>query len=60
MKCDLERYPILTVECENCKFEITFQYLLNKYGPEGLYQMADKLKEIADEDVENALTKINN
>lgn len=35
--------------------EINFNALLNKYGPEGLYMIADRLKEIADEDMRNAL-----
>jgi len=32
-----------------------FEALLNKYGPEGLYTIANKLKEIADKDVDDAL-----
>ena len=32
-----------------------FNALLSKYGPEGLYLIADKLKEIADEDVRCSL-----
>lgn len=35
--------------------ELNFEDLLNKYGPEGLYLLADKLKELADEDIRNAL-----
>jgi hypothetical protein len=35
--------------------EINFSALLNKYGPEGLYIIADKLKELADEEMQNAL-----
>ena len=32
--------------------------MLNKYVPEGLYMIADKLKELADEDVRTALTPL--
>jgi len=35
--------------------EINFNALLHKYGPEGLYMIADKLKELADEHVRNSL-----
>lgn len=35
--------------------EMNFEALLDKYGPEGLYIIADKLKAIADEDMKNAL-----
>ena len=31
--------------------ELNFYDLLNKFGPEGLYLIADKLKEIADKDM---------
>ena len=31
--------------------ELNFNQLLDKYGPEGLYKIADRLKEIADNDV---------
>lgn len=34
--------------------EINFNALLYKYGPEGLYMIADKLKSIADEDCRTA------
>ena len=34
--------------------EIDFNKLLEKYGPEGLYIIADELKEIADKDVSDA------
>lgn len=35
--------------------EINFNNLLNKYGPEGLYLISDKLKQLADEDIKLAL-----
>lgn len=37
--------------------EINFNALLHKYGPEGLYMIADKLKELADEDMRNGLAQ---
>jgi hypothetical protein len=40
--------------------EINFNALLDKYGPEGLYMIADKLKELADEDMRNVLDQCNN
>lgn len=33
--------------------EINFEELLSKYGPEGLYDIADKLKDIANKDISN-------
>lgn len=35
--------------------DINFKALLDKYGPEGLYEIADKLKELADEDMASAV-----
>ena len=49
--------PSIVLECADR--EINFNTLLDKYGPEGLYLIADKLKEIADEDVRNALDQCN-
>jgi len=43
------------LECVKCKGKITYDELLSKYGPEGLYEIANKLKQIADEDVKTAL-----
>ena len=43
------------LECVKCKCEITYDELLSKYGPEGLYEIADKLKQIADEAVRQAM-----
>jgi hypothetical protein len=40
--------------------EINFNAVLDKYGPEGLYMIADKLKELADEDIRNAIVQCNN
>ncbi len=40
--------------------ELDFNKLLEKYGPEGLYIIADKLKEIADNDVNEAFKQANN
>ena len=40
--------------------ELNFNAMLSKYGPEGLYLIADKLKELADEDVSNAINQCNN
>lgn len=37
--------------------DIDFELLLNKYGPEGLYELADRLKNIADKDVSDALNE---
>lgn len=38
--------------------DIDFEMLLGKYGPEGLYELADKLKKIADNDVYEALNNL--
>lgn len=45
----------ITIDCPHCNQSIDLNALLNKYGPEGLYEIADKLKEIADKDVKEAL-----
>ncbi len=39
--------------------EINFNELLNKYGTEGLYAIANKLMQLADEDVRTALEQCN-
>ena len=49
----IDLYNVL--ECVNCKSEITYDELLSKYGPEGLYKIAEKLIETADEDVRQAM-----
>lgn len=36
--------------------DIDFEYLLSKYGPEGLYELADKLKDVANNDVSDAMS----
>jgi hypothetical protein len=41
---------------DHIEHQIDFYELLRKYGPEGLYAIADRLKEIADEDMREALT----
>ncbi|MFW6281293.1 MAG: hypothetical protein ACOC1O_00685 [bacterium] len=43
------------IVCDHCNSKIIYDDLLNKYGPEGLYEIANKLKQIADEDVNTAL-----
>lgn len=40
--------------------ELDFNKLLEKYGPEGLFIIADKLKEIAIKDMSEALEQSNN
>lgn len=40
-----------TIECVHCKKEIIYDELLSKYGPEGLYRIADKLIQVADDDI---------
>ena len=35
--------------------EIDSKYLLNKYGPEGLYDLANMLMKVADKDVSDAI-----
>ena len=40
------------------QFDIDFEAMLHKYGPEGLYNIADKLKEVADKDVAKAMKDI--
>ena len=37
------------------EFDIDFEAMLHKYGPEGLYEIAYILKEIADKDVADAM-----
>lgn len=34
---------------------LDYEKLLNEYGPEGLYLIAEKLKKIADEDMRGAI-----
>jgi len=48
-----------TIKCPECGSEIMYEQLLNAYGPEGLYRIAKKLIEIADEDYMNALSQFN-
>jgi NADH pyrophosphatase NudC (nudix superfamily) len=48
-----EPNDIMSIECNGCV--ITFDELLSKYGPERLYQIANKLMNIADDDVALAL-----
>lgn len=43
------------LECDNCKGVITYDELLSKYGPEGLYEISKKLIEVADQDVSDAM-----
>ena len=42
-------------ECPNCGEELNIEALLCKYGPEGLYDLAERLKRAADEDVSDAM-----
>jgi len=42
---------------ESIDKEIDFNALLDKYGPEGLYMIADRLEELADEEIRNALSQ---
>lgn len=37
--------------------DIDFEFLLGKHGPDGLYELADRLKDIADKDVSAALNE---
>lgn len=39
------------------KDDINLDDILNKYGPEGCYEIADALKKIADKDMEDALNE---
>lgn len=41
--------------CPTCGSELDVNCLLEKYGPEGLYDLSDKLRSVADEDVSDAL-----
>jgi len=36
--------------------EVDPEYLLNKYGPEGLYDLAKELMKVADKDISDALS----
>jgi len=58
--------PVCSEECYDKlmnKFkqypDIDFDAWLNKYGPEGLYDIANKFIKIADEDVNNAIQQAN-
>lgn len=42
-------------KCPDCGKELSIEDLLRKYGPEGLYDIAEKLKMAADEDVSDAM-----
>jgi hypothetical protein len=48
------------LECVKCKGEITYDELLCKYGPEGLYEIVEKLIKVADEDVRTAMQQTQN
>lgn len=48
-KAKTDLYEI--IECIHCKKKITYDELLTKYGPEGLYSIADKLIQVADDDI---------
>ena len=50
MKRSKEKNPIFD--------EINIDYLLNKYGPEGLYDLAHKLLDAANEDISDAINNI--
>lgn len=56
MKQDKNPHDI-DINCPHCNKNIDFDYLLNKYGPEGLFEIADKLKEIAIKDVNEAMSQ---
>lgn len=45
----------MAARLEQMDKDINFKALLEKYGPEGLYEIADKLKELADEDMRTAM-----
>lgn len=42
-------------DCPGCGEELDIESLLCKYGPEGLYDLAERLKSAADEDVSDAM-----
>lgn len=42
--------------CAECGKELIADELLSKYGPEGLYDLADLLKRTAIEDVSDSIT----
>jgi len=50
---------IIIYGCTHCKKPFDYNALLNEYGPEGLYEIANKLIEVADEDVSGALAQCN-
>lgn len=43
--------------CPDCNQELNYKRLLSIYGPEGLYEIADKLRALADDDVSQALNE---
>jgi dTDP-glucose 4,6-dehydratase len=48
VQMNIERVPDDKIQYKD--IEITFDELLNEYGPEGLYEIANKLKSYADDD----------
>ena len=46
---------ITEFKCTTCGVKFYIDELLSKYGPEGLYELADQLKAAADEDVADAM-----
>lgn len=58
MKNDSKKTKSNTViagfDCPTCNKPLDINGLLSKYGPEGLYKLADLLKSVADEDVSDS------
>jgi hypothetical protein len=58
MKYELKDYNTLKCfdefECPACGKPLDIDGLLNKYGPAGLYELAEILKKAADEDISDS------
>lgn len=54
-KSDSKKFDLEKAPAEPLKFEeFDFDLLLSKYGPDGLWELADKLRDIAREDADFA------
>lgn len=47
----------LQFSCASCGFNIDVAEILRKYGPEGCYILADRLKKAADDDINAAMSE---
>jgi hypothetical protein len=47
---------VIEVKCTICGSKLYIDELLSKYGPEGLYELAEQLKSAADADVADGMS----